>query len=363
MDEELELETAKSILSPEEQIRATDPRDYFLQTAFQKKARSLDSDPNHPWETFPDQYLYISDEEGSVCVTRIYDQKIKSTGLLIASQSKDQVTQSAYLTTLEPATRDFLLDTVSLVLLRFTGPQRQAFIAGLLETVDQLQDPDPNQAAEKIATLALSHIEDLPDSQKIDQLPKPLPKVNYGTPEATEAQQEQLTRIFSLASTKIPHDDFENKISEFYDNISSTDHIYGQSFRYLFVDALRWVIDFRLADQEPVGELGKDLVKPFPLKKLIKREILNIGEAKATLEKQTVKSKPDTGYMTEGDTVATFVELDKIVGGPGIENWAEISRERGRGLERTMHFIQGFSNGTIDLMGKGEPIKAHEING
>ena len=172
-----------------------------------------------------------------------------------------------------------------------------------------------------------------------------------------------MLRIFSLVSGKVPAEEFEEKIAKFYKNIPFTDHIYGKGFKFLFTDALKWVIDSRFNRQQPKGKTEKDLTLPFPVQRLIKRKVHTLDEVKDILEKEPVKQPPDIRLRTKGKPQAAFVDLEKVVGGTGIENWARINNTPRQALEKITRLAYGLSEGSIDLTGGYDPIEVYKFGG
>lgn len=101
----------------------------------------------------------------------------------------------------------------------------------------------------------------------------------------------------------------------------------------------------------------------FPVQKLITRQINSIEELRDVLSKMEAKPEPDRRILKERSRAVEFVDLKKIVGGPGITDWSIISISEGRGLANVKRIADNFSKGDMDVSGKNEPIYVDEVKG
>ena len=347
-----------------ETLRETDPRDYFRKTTFQKHARAIDNDPTHPWETEPDSYMWASDPGSEVTVATVHDPGQKRTGLLIATKIDGQEPVTAYLTQLEPSVRDVVSDVTSIVARRFTMAAKPKFVNQIVNEANTLASDTPDVAAAKIVSTAVSLLSDYPTATRFDRQIE-LPRVDFGIPAATADKHQLLQNFFELLSTKMPPDRFQASIAEFTRNIPSTDHIYGKNFKYIFTDGLGWLIASR--PDTKINESATERTQraaTFPVKDLVTKPLGSDDKLRTTLSEMLVKPEPDTRYAKHSPTRAEFVELDKLVGGPGITDWSIISQSEGRGFEKTREIARGFADGTVDVAGGGDStIYVKEVNG
>lgn len=296
-------------------------------------------------------------------VATVFDKDKKQVGLLLAAKTVGQEPVATYITDLDPAVRDFASDVVSLVARRFPVMSRQEFIKQLDENDSGLITKTPDEAASEIATRAINLLPDYPTATKLDHEIN-LPRVDYGQAEPTEQQRTELQQFLELLSTKMPPASFQASLDEFTKNIPFTDHIYGKNFKYIYTDALGWLAASRPDTQ--IDDTASERTTPtatFPIKDLVKRKFSSDDELKRVLADMPVKPEPDTRLAKHGPKVAEFVDLDKVVGGPGITDWSIVSTSEGRGLDRIKEIADKFTNGTMDIAGRDTPIYVEEVNG
>jgi hypothetical protein len=346
----------------ERDLPSSDPRDYIRVTAFQKKARVIDADPKHPWETIPDNMICRSSEDGDIYLAQSHDRADGKTGLLVAARKPDGETQSAYIKDLDPGVRDFVYDTIGIASSRFPATEKHELIRRIIEITPQLREMPADVACETVATLAINLIPDQANLVRVEQLPQELPRVSYGKPEADELQQDQLRRFFSQISTKLSPEEFKSRLDRFFSDIPFTDNIYDGNFKYIFSDGLRWVVESRLP-KTTISLSEADFVEHFPVEKLVGRKVKSKEQLKAVLKEETALPEPDTNLLTVGKTAAEFVDPKKVVGGPGIADWSVVSESEGRGLDNIFKFTGGFADGSIDVVGRNKPIVVSEIGG
>jgi len=355
----------QSFRALEQETRESDPRDYLRTTTFQKHARSIDTNPDHPWETEPSGFIWSSDSGCEVMAATVSAGPDKPKGLLLAAKVADNEPTTAYLTDLEPSVRDFASDIVSIVARRFPVKERPMFIQNFIKAYPELVKMPPDQAAFNIATLAVNLLPDYPNAVLLNKEIN-LPRVDYGEPEASEHQRADLQSFLIALSAKMPSEAFQASLDKFVTDIPYTDYIYGRNFKYIFSDGFGWMIASR-SDTEINDSHSSvkqtDRAVTFPVKDLIKRKIDSGEQLREVLSEMPVKPEPDTRYLKHGPNVAEFVDLEKVVGGLGITDWSIVSTSEGRGIENIKRITEGFTKGTIDVSGHDEPIHVKEVGG
>jgi hypothetical protein len=349
----------------EQETRESDPRDYIRITTFQKHARSVDVNPDHPWETVPDGFIWSNEPGCEIMVATVSARPDKPKGLLLAAKVVDSESITDYITDLEPSVRDFASDIIGTVARRFPVKERSLFIQEFVNTCPELVNISPDRTAFNIATLAVSLLPDYPNAEILGK-EIGLPRVTYGEPEASEQQRADLQKFLTILSTKMPPDIFQESLNKFIGDIPFTDNVYGRNFKYIFSDGLGWMVASRPDTQinDSYSSFKQtDRAKTFPVKDLIKRKIDSVEQLRSVLSEMPVSPEPDTRYLRQGPSVAEFVDLEKVVGGPGITDWSVVSTSEGRGIENIKKIADNFTRGTIDVSGHDEPIHVNEVDG
>ncbi len=349
--------------SEEERLRKTDPRDYIRASAFQKEARSIDSNPDHPWEIFPEDYDWTKDSGGEVAVAKVYDPESKKRSYLVVEKSGEDTGSSSYLKDIPSAIGDYVSDLLKEVSRRFPPVQRQNFFKKIVGMSEQLGKIPTEKLEESLVSEAIDLLDDDPKALKLETPITEFPRTNYGPAELNDEQRLQLQRYLALVSRKMPADKFQLELKRFMADIPFSDEVYGRNYHYIFGDIFRWILNSRPDTQvDETRQSVRDLVVRFPVEKLIKKGIPSLEEAEAILNSEQVKPEPDTRIMSTLGTDVEFVELNKVMGAPFLKNWAKIERSDAEGRS-TYKFIKGLAEGTIEVTAKTEPISVNEING
>ena len=96
----------------------------------------------------------------------------------------------------------------------------------MVDNVDALTSESSDIAAARVVSAAINLLPNYPTATEFSQQIE-LPRVDFGTFEATEEQRLLVQNFFELLSTKMPPDQFQKSLVEFTKNISFTDDIYG----------------------------------------------------------------------------------------------------------------------------------------
>lgn len=349
----------------EQKIRETDPRDYLKTATFQKHAREIDTNPNHPWETEPIGFTWTNDSGCEVMAATIVNKSEDQRGLLLAVKTTDNEPITAYLTGLEPSVRDFIESTVGLVARRFPVETKAVFVKDIIKAYPELRKMTQDQAAFNISMLATELLPDYPNAEVLNKEIN-LPRVDYGTPEPSAEQRSDLQKFLVKLSIKMPSDTFKTSLNKFVRDIPFIDQVYGRNFQFTFSDGLGWMVAARpdtKINEEYAFNHKTDKAATFPVKDLIKRKVNSIEQLKDVLSKMPVKPLPDMRFLKRGPKVAEFVDVEKVVGGLGITDWSVVSTSQGRGIENIKRISESFTNGTLDVSGHMEPIDVNEVGG
>lgn len=347
-------------------IRETDPRDYLKISTFQKHARELDTDFSHPWEREPSGFLWSYDPGCEIMMSEISLGLDKPKGMLIAVETNSE-TKSMFVFNMDSASKGLVESELGTVMRRFPVDAKKSFVYNLIDKYPSLSLKKPDEIAFDVTEMALESLPDYSNASRYNGTVD-LPKVSYGIPEATEWQKTALNNFLADVSKKMPAEDFQKTLDNFKRDIPFMDHVYGINFKYIFADWLGFVEESRddtqinqtynsVNNEHTTGKLK------FPVKDLIKKQINSTEELRDVLSKMEVKPEPDKRRMEEVSRFVEFVDLEKVVGGPGINDWSIVSTSTGRGLENIKRIADLFSKGEMDVSGKNEPIYVDEING
>ena len=255
----------------EQKIRETDPRDYLKTATFQKHAREIDTNPNHPWETEPIGFTWTNDPGCEVMAATIISKPEDQRGLLLTVKTTDNEPITAYLTGLEPSVRDFVESTVGLVARRFPVETKAVFVQNIINTFPELKNMSIDQAAFRISMLATDLLPDYPNAEVLNKEIE-LPRVDYGTPELSIKQKSDLQEFLVKLGTKMPPDAFKTSLAGFMKDIPSFDHVYGKNFQFVFSNGLGWMVASRpdtKINEEYAFNYKTDKTAIFPVKDLI----------------------------------------------------------------------------------------------
>jgi hypothetical protein len=355
--------------SQAEQLRETDPRDYIRVTTFQKHSRSIDPDSTHPWEREPYGYSWSKDNSGEVVASLVYDSESRQKHLLIAEKASDQEASATYIEGIDPAVRDFTADVIRVVGLRFPPSARYEAVRSVIAFASRIRETDPNTACFSIATRVLKMLPDDPRAQPIEAVALELPSVDFGVSDPTAEQKQALDSLFVLLSRKMPRDSYDRILKTFLGSVPSTDNIYGGNFKYVFSDAVGWVVSAR--KDTPIDEAASARTGPdrqFPVKDLVKEPIRDTHELEIRLSALPVKREPDVRSFPRSEATAEFVDLEKVVGGPGITEWTTLydPSQKEADLEKTLRFaqmIQTSDEAGEQLLGRSDTMQASEYKG
>lgn len=356
-----------TLTEAERELLATDPRDYIEVTAFQKTARDIDPDPNHPWEQNVVSFNLISDGLGQVALSRIYDTQDKQFKILIVEKTRDKNPTSVMFSE-EQATgskgviiTDVLAQTIS-----YLSPEaRHAFVQQTINTIDEYEKLSNSEIVEVLCTKILDFIPGTGDTAPNSNLNTDLPDANYGQVRPDERQAASLNEFLTKASKKITDVVFKGRFNKLLADIPYTDGVYDKNFSYVFfTDVLNWITQNR-EDLQQNRNLVKSGVKTIPLsiEVLKHRTIDDRAGLIAALKDAEVQQKPDTRLLSYDPKQAEFVDLTQIVGGEGITNWSILSVSEGRGIGNIEKIVHGFQEGTIPAHNNTEPIDVCEVSG
>lgn len=337
-----------------------DARDFFQWTLFQKEAQAIDPDPSHEWEIARDYDRLVRDEEGQVAVAQTYDPEAENSenrwGLLIAERDANGEASSAYIQhELAPETRNQILDFVGDISPRLKGNTRHKAVRTVIELIPSLTQSAPEDVSEVLTTLIFKLIPDQgPGSSKFDET---LLK------EASPQQHEQLLRLLTLASSKLPSELFSQKLSQMLENLRWIDQPFGRNYNIVLSDIRRLVLENREDTEVNYDSLERSTPATYSIADKITRTFSNKDEVEKILTEMPVEIYPDVRFFPRSRERAEMVSLDAVVGGTSINNWSLINASEGRGLENVFKLTQALQEGSTSVIGSNNPIRVDEING
>ncbi|HVF69904.1 MAG TPA: hypothetical protein VNA13_05060 [Xanthomonadales bacterium] len=107
------------------------------------------------------------------------------------------------------------------------------------------------------------------------------------------------------------------------------------------------------------GEDGKR--KLFPIGELVTDHVPSIRVLYEKLKGLKGEARPREEGLIETLEIPEFVPVDKIIGGVGIENWANVSQASNRGIERVYSIVRGIQRGRLDITGPYDPINIRKV--
>lgn len=183
------------------------------------------------------------------------------------------------------------------------------------------------------------------------------PKVNGKVP--TNEQQTQLAKFTRLVASKMPKTKFAELMKKLQNDLMFTDDPYGRNYPAIFIQMTQWVLETREDTPRNYAILQGGKPEEYTIKDKVTRPITSEGELRAILSSLSVKPMPDIRGRHRLNEVPEMVQLDQVVGGPGIESWAVISTSEGRGFPRVWEFVLRFQSGeaSASVAGRDEPIR------
>jgi hypothetical protein len=141
------FEPALTIEIPEdrESVKSVDVAEYFKSTSFEKKARSIDEDPNHPWDQARNRIFIIENETESFATGYGFDPETKMENILATYKKEDGSTSTVLVEGVESEdTR--VLEYVQDFIPCLPDELRGDFIEKIMITLPDFKDyPNPSQ--------------------------------------------------------------------------------------------------------------------------------------------------------------------------------------------------------------------------
>lgn len=338
---------------------ATDPREYFRNTAFQKAAEQIDSNKTHAWQTARGEGFLVEDKAGSIALTETFDpeetDETKQLGLLVVAKGTNGGESSIHIRgELDPRVRSQIADAVREVTSRLDGRLAHRFVRILVELAPTFEKQPEEVVAETTTTLALKLLPDHPQAVELTEVPQ----ING----ANSQQQEQLSRLIKLVSKKVSSETLAQKFTEFQNKVGRIDGAFGRNYPSLLTEIQQWALESR----EDTTRKHESLRRKEPLKYDLASQITRNFDSEAELEQilkdLPVEPMPDVRFVQNGRQQAELVSLDSVVGGKDIQSWT-ISTSGSRGVGKILELSQAFRAGTVDLANSTQPIQVTEING
>lgn len=341
-----------------------DVRDYFALGKFQKRGEAID--PTHPWNTVRYEGVWIENEFGTIVVGETYDAEVAQTskeppfGLLIAEQTKkDGQASSVFIRDLNQSQRGYVMEAIRIIAPCLPDEARHKFIRNIIQELPSLKDEE--FIFRRLAEMALELI---PDYENIPQAKQTFqwPELKDKTP--TEEQQKQLTNFINLVARKMPSDRFAERMEDFFQNdLAFIDDPYGTNYQSIFIEMIQWVLKERKDTQRNSELLKKGRPEEYTIKDKVTRPIRSEEELEKVLRSLPVEPMPDTRGRFRTNKTPELVELDRVVGGTGIETWL-VSDSEGRGLTRIFKLALMFQEDeeVSRLLGGIAPIEFIEFN-
>lgn len=338
---------------------ATDPREYFRNTAFQKVAEQIDPDKTHPWQAAQGDGFLVTDEYGQVAMATTFDEEEadedNKIGLLLSETAIDGQGSSIYIRNeLAPRTRGHLVDIVNQVSPRLSGEKRHTFIRTLIGVAPFLENQSEEAVAETLAVLTLKLLPDHPQAAEAAEIPQ------IGT--ANAQQQEQLTQLMQLASKKMPSAIFLQKLNKLQDDLRWIDDPFGRNYASMLTEIKNWVLDSRQDTTRNYNILQKGGVANYSIEDKATRDFRSPEELEQILKTLPVEPMPDVRLASRNREQAMLVPLDQVLGGTGIKDWT-VSTSQDRGLGKIFELSRALREGSASIEGGNYPIKAVEVDG
>lgn len=351
--------TSESDKVTTENKATTDVREYFRLTSFKKTAETIDSDPNHPWNTVINGDFLIQDDSGAILAGETYDDdepQGSKAGLLIAEKTADRQNNSIFIKNLSGDQRRAILEEIHSIVPSLPENLRYEYVHKLIQGVLNLSEHPLNQ--ERLATIVL---ELLPDISKNESSQESLDWGNMQTRPSIE-QQKQLTKFLSLVKRKMPTEKYRDRVQRFQDELRFTEDPFGRNYGHIFSQARQWVLEDRTDTQRDYDLLKRAEPQEYSIKDKITRTFSSPDDLEKVLGSIPVEKMPDLLSKTRGPEVAEMVDLEQVVGGNNMKTWS-VSTSEGRGLPRIYELTKQYSEGTEFIAGKNDPIRVVKVGG
>lgn len=341
--------------------RSVDVREYFAITKFQKKAESLDPDKSHEWSKARMFTLMAEDNYGVVAVGELADWNEEKPihQILIAEKTNDGTSNSALVDGLSQNTVGNICGVLSTVIPCLPSEIRYEYVRKIIGETQEYKTED--NLTERLSREALEMLPDFLNHPEMEAMP-----VEWGVydeEKPTEEQLKQLSGFVELLKNKMSWESFNQQMEKYLYELKSYDRPYSKTYNFLYTDMTNMVLNDRLDTERRYDILQREEPLAFSVKDKVTRKIENDDQLKEVLGAMPVERVPNIHWLKRGTETAEMVDMEKVVGGPGIESWAVISDSEYRGFGNIKHIIKGFLSGEITVTGKNMPISLLEYQG
>ncbi|HLD27069.1 MAG TPA: ParB N-terminal domain-containing protein [Patescibacteria group bacterium] len=343
-------------------VTQIDARDYFAIGKFQKKAESIDSDNSHPWSTVQYVGFLAENDYGAIAAGETYDTNLAQTstetpfGLLIAEKTSGGQGNSVFVRDLDRKQRGYVMDAINTFAPSLPDATRHQLVRRIIQEAPNLKDE--KVIVEKLTRMGL---ELLPDHA--NRATEALPQwIEVGGQTPSVEQQKELAEFTRLVASKVPKEEFDNRMKKLQDDLRFTDDPYGRNYQTIFAQMSQWVLDGREDASRNYGILQREKPTEYTIKDKVTHPIATEDELKERLSSLPVEPMPDTIGRSITDETTEIVKLDQVVGGTGIETWS-VSTSEGRGLSKILELTRELQSGNASVAGRNEPIRLIEVDG
>lgn len=341
--------------------KSVDVREYFAITKFQKKAESLDPDKSHEWSKARMFTLMAEDNYGVVAVGELADWNEGKPihQILIAENTSDGTSNSALIDGLSQNTVGDICGVLSTVIPCLPSEIRHEYIRKMIsESAEYIND---DNLTERLNREALELLPDFINHPEMEAMP--VEWGAYGGKMPTDEQLRELTGFVELVKAKMSWESFNQNMEKIIYDLSAYEDPYGKTYNFIFSNMMNMVLNDRLDTERRYDILQREEPLAFSVKDKVTRKIENDDQLKEVLGAMPVERVPNIHWLKRGTETAEMVDMEKVVGGPGIESWAVISDSEYRGFGNVKHIIKGFLSGEISVTGKNMPISLLEYQG
>lgn len=335
-----------------------DPRDYFTITSFQKRAAEIDPDKTHKWQT-ANLSVWIKGDYGTIAAGGTYDNDIKDQsmkgGMLIAENSVEGGATSVFVPGVKREIEGGITGIISDIAPRLGDKDRHNFIKGIISQSKELASMDPVSLSKELSLYATSFIPD--HLEAVPLTPDEIDNFQLQDSDVDTQRVAEFKDFLSLLSRKLPPDAFRERMEKIYEYFSYMDEPFGRNYNIIIPRCLEWVMEDRGDMPRNYDILKRPPTKNFPIE--VTEPLGTIEELTDKLKNMTAKPTPDR--IPQTNSVAEFVELDKIVGGNNMTNWT-VSTSLSRGVPNIYKIAESMQT-TGELWAEWDSIAGVEIDG
>lgn len=347
----------------EERLRGEDPTDYIQSEYFKKVAKSLDPNPNNPWEKSfngPRRALFQG-KKGTVIISTVNQSgTTEPDGLIVAAKDDQSGIQNSTVLRLECAKVNVIADSIkaaantidaqtALQFARLMTRGQQAFAPATPFTVanicaDNLLEMLPSSYPQTTASLDFSGFKDPPTHQQVQGL-------------------QEFLKIASSRLSPVELQTIQEKLLSYHDL-----NDFSNQLHYIQIEVLRSALSHISTHQHYLPDEIFRETNPknhFPVEQLAKRKIASIEQMREVLGSMPAELTPEKAGLSAQTEQPSWVDVSQIVGGGYAKRGDEKANflSNNRSEARLFSLIQGLASGSIDVDSDMEPIALADYEG